>query len=648
MAITAEQLNVILSARDREFTRAMDRAQRRVDRFANQSTRSLGSTTRAWGALATQARAFLPALSAGVIVSQARRVISQLDEIGKKADAIGLTTDALQELRVNAEEAGVSQENLDNAMLQFSKRLGEARQGIGTARTALEDLNLSASELAQMPLDEALRTVADSMNEVEGATDRSALAVQLFGRQGVGMLNLLREGSEGMEAMAQNARDLGIIIDEDLIRNAEDAENQLGLMSRVISANLSQALINLAPILVGAAEGVALITQNIRYLFGAMDEGLARTQSLERLGTQLQQINAQIAEAERSGGAVAVDEFNMGGSAGNLNQLYEQREAILERISGLQSEIAASQPPAEVITGGADLSALQSQVEAQEELARLAAMTAEERERARIEAEADALVQEALAQRQGDLMLPANIEAAIAAAELRDQYVAAATAASSILNPIQAAGGATREVADAAEDAAESLEQVIARMIEASPAFQALGFDAGTLQGTMKTVESSMESAFMSIMDGTASAQDAFRAMAADIIRELYRVLVVQRLVGSFGAGGGGILGSVFSALGGSTGAASGRPVQPGQPYTVGEHGRELFVPSSAGRVLSVPQAKAAVGGNQGQPVVVNYTFQGGVTEADLGRALPILVQRTKREIVDAVQRGGSMSRAFG
>ena len=56
----------------------------------------------------------------------------------------------------------------------------------------------------------------------------------------------------------------------------------------------------------------------------------------------------------------------------------------------------------------------------------------------------------------------------------------------------------------------------------------------------------------------------------------------------------------------------------------------------------------AAGGGNQGQPIVVNYTFQGGVTEADLGRALPILVQRTKREIVDAVQRGGSMSRAFG
>jgi len=164
----------------------------------------------------------------------------------------------------------------------------------------------------------------------------------------------------------------------------------------------------------------------------------------------------------------------------------------------------------------------------------------------------------------------------------------------------------------------------------------------------MQTVESSMESAFMSMIDGTATAQDAFRAMAADIIRELYRVLVVQRLVGSFEQGVGGILGSIFGAMGGApTGGASGRPVQSGRAYTVGEHGRELFVPSSAGRVLSVSQAKAAVGGGGGQQIVVNYSFQGGITEADLGRALPVLVERTKREVVDAVQRGGSVARVF-
>ena len=646
MAISAEQLNVILSARDREFTRAMDRAQRRVETFANKSNKSLLSASGSFTALAGAARTFLPALSAGIIVQQVRRVVSELDQIGKKADAIGLTTDALQELRVVAEEAGVSQENLDNSMMQFSKRLGEARQGTGTAKVALEALNLSADELANMPLDQALQVVADRMTEVESATDRTAYATQLFGRQGVGMLNLLREGADGMEAMRQNARDLGIVIDEDLIRNAEDAENQLGLMSRVISANLSQALINLAPLLVGAARGVAAITRNISFLFSAMDEGLARTQALEGFGTQLQQVNALIAEAEASGGAVAVDEFNMGESAVDLNALYAQRAALLAQIATTQAEIAASAEPTEVVTGGADLSALQSQVEAQEELARLAALTAEERERARIESEADALVQEALAQREGSLLLPANIEAAIAASELRDQYIAAATAASSILNPVKAVGAATRDAGDAASEAAETYEEMLARIIAASPALRGLGFDVENLQSTFQMVESSMEDAFMSIVDGTAKGQDAFKAMAAAIIKDLYRVLVVQRLVGTVESGRG-----IAGFFGRILGAASGRSMQAGQPHVVGEHGRELFVPQTAGRVLSVAQAQNAVGG--GGAVVVNQTINvsTGVQQTvrtEIKQLMPQIAESAKAAVVDAKRRGGSYGRAFG
>lgn len=570
MAISAEQLNVILSARDREFTRAMDRAQRRVDRFAQQSNRSLGRTSQSWAALAAQARAFLPALSAGVVIAQTRRVISELDEIGKTADSIGLTTDALQELRVVAEEAGVAQESLDNSMLQFSRRLGEAQQGLGQARYALEELNLTAGELTAMPLDEALQVVADRMLQVEDATARTALATQLFGRQGVGMLNLLREGAEGMEAMRQNARELGIVIDEDLIRGAEDAENQLGLMSRVINANLSEALVNLAPLLVAAAEGIAAISRAINAL---VDGALGREDVGEQIARLIQE-QANLRMRMETAAAASPDARTNPA----LAAYQEQLEAVNRELNAL---VAAQN---EVEGGGGAF--------------------------------------------QMDEIIFDNSD--------------------EVIEDIEEVAAATRTVADTAEEAADNFLDMFQTIIDGSPALQQLGFNAENLQSTMQTVESSMESAFMSMIDGTASAQDAFRAMAADIIRELYRVLVVQRLVGSFEQGGGGILGSIFGAMGGApTNAASGRSVQSGRAYTVGEHGRELFVPSSAGRVLSVPQAKAAVGGGSGQQIVVNYSFQGGITEADLGRALPVLVERTKREVVDAVQRGGSVARVF-
>ena len=51
------------------------------------------------------------------------------------------------------------------------------------------------------------------------------------------------------------------------------------------------------------------------------------------------------------------------------------------------------------------------------------------------------------------------------------------------------------------------------------------------------SIEASMEKAFMSMVDGTASVKDAFKTMAREIIAELYRVLVVKKMVAAISAG---------------------------------------------------------------------------------------------------------------
>ena len=53
MAITAQELNVILSARDRQFTKAMDRTQRRVQGFAAKSQKELESICRLYAPIGT-------------------------------------------------------------------------------------------------------------------------------------------------------------------------------------------------------------------------------------------------------------------------------------------------------------------------------------------------------------------------------------------------------------------------------------------------------------------------------------------------------------------------------------------------------------------------------------------------------------------
>ena len=165
-------------------------------------------------------------------------------------------------------------------------------------------------------------------------------------------------------------------------------------------------------------------------------------------------------------------------------------------------------------------------------------------------------------------------------------------------------------------------------------------------EGFADTVSESFGDALMSIIDGTKSTEDAFRSMAAAIIRELYDILVVQQLVGSIrdSVSGSGLLSSFFGSM---AGRASGGTMNPNQPYLVGERGPEIVMPGRQSTVTNANQTRQAMSQESAPVINMTYNFQGGITEADLARATPMLVERTKAAVVDTVQRGGSMARVF-
>jgi hypothetical protein len=160
------------------------------------------------------------------------------------------------------------------------------------------------------------------------------------------------------------------------------------------------------------------------------------------------------------------------------------------------------------------------------------------------------------------------------------------------------------------------------------------------LSSVAGVLESELTSTFMSILDGTESTKDAFKSMAKAVIAELYRVLVVQQLVGNIK--GGGILGAIGNAFPALQGSASGGALMAGQASVVGEHGRELFVPSTSGRVLSVPQAKAAVNGGGGVTIVQNINVSTGVQQtvrAEIKSLMPQIADSAKAAVFDAQRR---------
>ena len=179
-------------------------------------------------------------------------------------------------------------------------------------------------------------------------------------------------------------------------------------------------------------------------------------------------------------------------------------------------------------------------------------------------------------------------------------------------------------------------------------------------QGVIDTITGSMETGLMAMIDGTVSVKDAFKQMAADIIKELMRVYVVQQMVSAvkmffglpFADGGAFSGGSQIQAYadGGVVGSPTTFPMAGGKTGLMGEAGPEAIMPLKRGA-----NGKLGVqmegGGGDTINVVQNFSFQANGDDSVkkiIAQAAPQIAQMTKSSLLNDRRRGGATKAAFG
>ena len=179
----------------------------------------------------------------GGLTALVDRSISAADAIGKTADTIGVGVEALQELRFAAKlPASNSRPSTWRCSASPAGRL-RRRKARARRKDALAQMGIALRDQSGTlrSSEDLLADVADAFAKIEDPAERVRLAFKLFDSEGVALVNLLRSGSDALEQMRERARDLGIVLDEHLVRDAERARTELDTLSQVISANLTRA-----------------------------------------------------------------------------------------------------------------------------------------------------------------------------------------------------------------------------------------------------------------------------------------------------------------------------------------------------------------------------------------------------------------------
>ena len=203
MARNTTDLLVRFNADTSELLKGMDKAQKAEEK-QNKAYDRLARDMGIKGAAITGTFALM--------VNSASKYGEQIDKVSKTT---GIATDVISSLGYAAKQEHASLEALSTGLRQLSKNMNDFRAGTGEAKVAFEALGLSVTDSNGQLLsaDTMLMTIADRFAGMTNETERSALAMRIFGEAGVQLIPFLSMGSKEIGRLQQEAKDLGIAID---------------------------------------------------------------------------------------------------------------------------------------------------------------------------------------------------------------------------------------------------------------------------------------------------------------------------------------------------------------------------------------------------------------------------------------------------
>lgn len=239
------RLRWILTADTRQFDAAMRRTADGIRRLA--------------GVAAT-------AFSAQRIAGFSSGLLSTVDSMSKLARAAGVTVEQLQLLRHAGDLAGVSQDRLDDALLRFNKRLGEAQMGFGPLlrMMARYDQTAAVRLLSSTSSLQALGQMSRIIQQAPTPAAAAALTSGAFGTGNLRMVNLMRGGPRGLATAMESGLQNMALLSSDAARTFEELQDTVTRVQSNISSTTLNATAQIVTSITGLVQRIDRFLLDLR------------------------------------------------------------------------------------------------------------------------------------------------------------------------------------------------------------------------------------------------------------------------------------------------------------------------------------------------------------------------------------------------
>src|SRR3990167_4610807 len=227
-------LTIDLNARLAKFETDLGKAAQISQRHAQQMQRAfsrVGSTLAALGA----------GISFGAAIAGIRNLVDGAAKLDDLAEKTGASVEELSKLEQVVRIGGHQMEVAETAMIRLTKAIHGGDEEAKGAGKALAVLGLNAEELRKKDTAEALRIVAESLNQYADGAGKTALAVDLFGRSGAQALPLLKD--------LATEQGIAVRVTAEQAAEAEELQKSLGRLGNQIRGVAQAFTLDMLPAL---------------------------------------------------------------------------------------------------------------------------------------------------------------------------------------------------------------------------------------------------------------------------------------------------------------------------------------------------------------------------------------------------------------
>lgn len=220
---------------------------------------------------------------------------SYADEMLTASQVTGMSTDTLQEYRYAAELIDTDLEDVSKALAKNVKSMASAQSGSKAYAQAYKELGIEVEDSNGNLRDSetVFWEAIDALGNMENKTKADAIAMQLFGRSARELNPLIKTGSDGFRALADEAHEAGAVLSESTLNSLGDVDDSIQRLNSQTAALKTVLGAGIAPILGTLADGATAALKAFTNFFAVSEKSDLETY-LEDLDGRIEDTKTQI------------------------------------------------------------------------------------------------------------------------------------------------------------------------------------------------------------------------------------------------------------------------------------------------------------------------------------------------------------------